>query len=74
MGAVVIIGGNFEGRDQTLASGLIDQFNYSGNQPLATAIAIMLLAVIRRDGRRADPDSAAHGRDPAALPDGVKCI
>ena len=46
VGAVVIIGGNFEGRDQTLASGLMDQFNYSGNQPLATAIAIMLLAVI----------------------------
>jgi tungstate transport system permease protein len=46
VGAVVIIGGNFEGRDQTLASGLMDQFNYSGNQPLATAIAIMLLVVI----------------------------
>ncbi len=46
VGAVVIIGGNFEGRDQTLASGLMDQFNYSGNQPLATAIAIMLLALI----------------------------
>ena len=46
VGAVVIIGGNFEGRDQTLASGLMDQFNYTGNQPLATAIAIMLLALI----------------------------
>jgi tungstate transport system permease protein len=46
VGAVVIIGGNFEGRDQTLASGLMDQFNYTGNQPVATAIAIMLLALI----------------------------
>jgi tungstate transport system permease protein len=46
VGAVVIVGGNFEGRDETLASGLMDQFNYTGHDPLATAIAIMLVALV----------------------------
>ena len=46
VGAVVIVGGNFQGADQTLASALLDQFNYTTQDPLAVAIAIVLLALI----------------------------
>lgn len=46
VGAVVIIGGNFQGQDETLASALMEQFNYTGHDPVATAIAILLLALI----------------------------
>jgi ABC-type sulfate transport system permease component len=43
---VVIVGGNFQGRDETLASALLEQFNYTANEPYATAIALVLLALI----------------------------
>ena len=46
IGAVVIVGGSFQGSDETLASALMDQFNYTGRDPLATAIALLLLALI----------------------------
>jgi tungstate transport system permease protein len=46
IGAVVIVGGSFQGSDETLASALMDQFNYTGHDPLATAIALLLLALI----------------------------
>lgn len=46
VGAVVIIGGNFQGHDETLASALLEQFNYTGHDPVATAIALLLLALI----------------------------
>ena len=46
VGAVVIVGGNFQGHDETLASALLEQFNYTGHDPIATAIAIVLLALI----------------------------
>jgi tungstate transport system permease protein len=46
VGAVVIVGGNFQGHDETLASALMEQFNYTGHDPVATAIAIVLLALI----------------------------
>lgn len=46
VGAVVIVGGNFQGHDETLSSALLEQFNYTGHDPVATAIAIMLLALI----------------------------
>jgi tungstate transport system permease protein len=46
VGAVVIVGGNFQGHDETLASALLEQFNYTGHDPVATAIAILLLALI----------------------------
>jgi tungstate transport system permease protein len=46
VGAVIIVGGNFEGRDQTLASALLAQFNYYGNVPAMIAIGIVLLAAI----------------------------
>jgi tungstate transport system permease protein len=46
VGAVVIVGGNFQGHDETLASALMEQFNYTGHDPVATAIAILLLALI----------------------------
>jgi tungstate transport system permease protein len=46
VGAVVIVGGNIQGHDQTLASALIDQFNYTTNQPYEVAIALVLLALL----------------------------
>jgi tungstate transport system permease protein len=46
VGAVVIVGGNFQGSDETLASALLEQFNYTAHSPYATAIALVLLAVI----------------------------
>lgn len=46
VGAVVIVGGNFQGHDETLASALLEQFNYTGHDPVATAIAMVLLALI----------------------------
>src|SRR6516162_4560066 len=46
VGAVIIVGGNFQGSDETLASALLEQFNYTGHDPYATAIALVLLAVI----------------------------
>ena len=46
VGAVIIVGGNFQGSDETLASALLEQFNYTGHDLYATAIALVLLAVI----------------------------
>ncbi len=46
VGAVVIVGGNFQGSDETLASALLEQFNYTAHDPYATAIALVLLTVI----------------------------
>ena len=46
VGAVVIVGGNFQGSDETLASALLEQFNYTAHDPYATAIALVLLALI----------------------------
>src|SRR6201987_2715561 len=46
VGAVVIVGGNFQGSDETLASALLEQFNYTAHNPYASAIALVLLAVI----------------------------
>jgi tungstate transport system permease protein len=46
VGAVVIVGGNFQGHDETLASALLEQFNYTAREPYETAIAIVLLALI----------------------------
>jgi tungstate transport system permease protein len=46
VGAVVIVGGNFQGHDETLASALLEQFNYTAHEPYATAIALVLLALL----------------------------
>ena len=46
VGAVIIVGGNFQGHDETLASALLEQFNYTGKDPYETAIAIVLMAMI----------------------------
>jgi tungstate transport system permease protein len=46
VGAVVIVGGNFQGQDETLASALLEQFNYTSHDPYATAIAIVLLVLL----------------------------
>jgi tungstate transport system permease protein len=47
VGAIVIVGGNRNGYDQTLASSLLGQFQYNGDVPseLATAIVLLLGAL-----------------------------
>jgi tungstate transport system permease protein len=46
VGAVIIVGGNFQGQDETLASALLEQFNYTAHEPYETAIALVLLAMV----------------------------
>jgi tungstate transport system permease protein len=46
VGAVVIVGGNIQGSDQTLASAVLQQVNDYANYPYAVAIGIVLLALI----------------------------
>jgi tungstate transport system permease protein len=46
VGAVIIVGGNVEGYDQTLASAVLAQLNDYNNYPYAVAIGIVLLALI----------------------------
>jgi tungstate transport system permease protein len=45
VGAVIIVGGNVEGHDQTLASAVVDQIDNAGYQ-YALAIGIVLLALV----------------------------
>ena len=46
VGAVIIVGGNIEGYDQTLASSVLQQVNDFAGYPTALAIGIVLLALI----------------------------
>lgn len=46
VGAVVIVGGNIQGSDQTLASAVLQQVNDYADYPYAIAIGIVLLALI----------------------------
>ena len=46
VGAVIIVGGNIQGADQTLASAVVQQVNDYANYPYAVAIGIVLLALI----------------------------
>jgi tungstate transport system permease protein len=46
VGAVVIVGGNTQGQDQTLASGLLDSFLLTAGNPELIAITIMLVLVL----------------------------
>ncbi len=46
VGAVVIVGGNVQGYDQTLASAILQQVNDYANYPYAIAIGIVLLALV----------------------------
>jgi len=46
VGAVIIVGGNFQGHDETLASALLSEFTYTANAPYETAIVIILLAMV----------------------------
>jgi tungstate transport system permease protein len=45
VGAVVLVGGNIEGRDQTLASAALEQVN-AGNYSASVAIGIILLGLM----------------------------
>jgi tungstate transport system permease protein len=46
VGAIIIVGGNFQGRTESLASALLAEFTFTPNDPRETAIALMLLAVV----------------------------
>ena len=46
VGAVVIVGGNIENYDQTLASAVLTEVNDFSNYPYALAISIVLLGLI----------------------------
>jgi tungstate transport system permease protein len=46
VGAVIIVGGNVQGHDETLSSALLVQSNYNGRDPYETAIMIVLLALL----------------------------
>jgi tungstate transport system permease protein len=46
VGAVIIVGGNFQGRTESLASALITEFTFSPNDPQETAIALILLVLV----------------------------
>jgi tungstate transport system permease protein len=46
VGAVIIVGANTEGQDQTLGSALVAQFQLGGSYPYEIAIAIVLLALV----------------------------
>jgi tungstate transport system permease protein len=46
VGAVIIVGGNIQNDDQTLASAVVAQVNDYANYPYAVGIAIVLLALI----------------------------
>jgi len=46
VGAVIIVGGNVENYDQTLASAVVAQINDYANYPYALAIGLVLLALI----------------------------
>lgn len=46
VGAVIIVGGNVQGQDETLSSALLVQANYNGRDPYETAIMIVLLILI----------------------------
>lgn len=46
VGAVIIVGGNRAGYDQTLASALLGQFNVYSDVPYELALGIVLLALI----------------------------
>ena len=46
VGAIVIVGGNIQGSDQTLATAVLQQVNDYANFPYAVAIGVVLLALI----------------------------
>jgi tungstate transport system permease protein len=46
VGAVVIVGGNIEGHDQTLGSAVLQQITDNADYPAAIAIGLVLLALI----------------------------
>jgi tungstate transport system permease protein len=46
VGAVIIVGGNIQNDDQTLASAMVAQVNDYANYPYAVGVAIVLLALI----------------------------
>ena len=64
VGAVVIVGGNFQGEDETLASALLAKFTFCPNDPRETAIALMLGGPGPRAARQPDGDPAAGDAQP----------
>ena len=62
VGAVIIVGGNIQGRDETLASALLEQFNYTAHEPVRDRDRARAAGADPRADRDADRDPAAHGR------------
>ena len=73
VGAVVIVGGNIQNYDQTLASAILQQINDYANYTDAVAIGLVLLALILVLMARADRPPAADQRHQPALPDRLTC-
>ena len=46
VGAVIIVGGNVQNYDQTLATAVVQQVNDYANYPYAVGISLVLLALI----------------------------
>jgi tungstate transport system permease protein len=46
VGAIIIVGGNVQGRTESLASALISDFTFTPNDPQETAIALILLVLV----------------------------
>jgi tungstate transport system permease protein len=46
VGAVIIVGGNFQGHDESLTSALLTEFNYTANDTQEVAIAIVLGLIV----------------------------
>jgi tungstate transport system permease protein len=46
VGAVIIVGGNFQGHDEGLTSALMTEFSYTSNDVQETAIAIVLAVIV----------------------------
>ncbi len=70
VGAVIIVGGNIQNYDQTLASAALSQINDYTNYPYAIAIGLVLLVLIVILTGAADCAPAADERDPPPLPHG----
>ena len=65
VGAVVIVGGNIEGHDQTLGSAVLQQITDSADYPAAVAIGLVLLVADPDPDGGADGATAARGRSSA---------
>ena len=69
VGAVIIVGGNIQNYDQTLASAVVQQVNDYANYPYAVGISLVLLVLILVLMAILTVAPAARRRSAPALPD-----